>query len=376
MKIGIDIRMFGVKHGGIGRYIFELVKNIFEIDSENEYFLFYNEDCEEEVGLLKSITYNLKPITYVLVNIRHYSLAEQIRFPRILNKYNLDLMHFPNFNAPIFYKKPFVATIHDTVHHKIGGAKKSHILHFLAYKKVIENCAKNAIKIITVSEYSKKDIEKYLHISKKIKVIYQGGSLNTKISEKQIEEVREKYFLRKPYFLFVGVLERKKNIVNLTRGFDLFIKNISLDIDLVIAGKTDIHYPNIKHNALDITNREKVVFTDFVEDEDLEALYAGSLAYVNASVYEGFGLPGVEAMRFGKALAVSNIEVFNEIYDDGAIYFDPFNVKDISEKLQILASDRAFLNQLEKKAFKRASYFSWEITAKETLEVYKEAVKI
>lgn len=232
-------------------------------------------------------------------------------------------------------------------------------------------------KIITVSETSKKDIIKFLAVPEhKVQVIYPGGSLSTEVRPEKILEVKQKYYIDKPYFLFVGVLERKKNVVNLARGFDLFIKNTNSEIDLVLAGKPDKHYPDIKHHALDITNSKKLVFTDYVEDSDLEALYAGCLAYVNASVHEGFGLPGVEAMRFGKPLLVSNTEVFNEIYDDAALYFNPEKPKDIAEKLEIFVQQKDFLEHVGKKAKSRSEYFDWKNTATKTLEVYNLSAKL
>lgn len=130
MKIGIDARMLGVRHGGIGRYVFELIKHLIILDRGNLYFLFYNKENLEEVENLRTIFKDCKNVSFIEVNIRHYSFSEQIKFPYILNKYNLDLVHFPNFNFPIFYKKPFVVTIHDMVHHKIGGAKRVIIYTF------------------------------------------------------------------------------------------------------------------------------------------------------------------------------------------------------------------------------------------------------
>src|SRR3989344_782496 len=134
MRIGIDFRMAGTKHGGIGRYVLGLVNNLLAIDKENEYYLFYNDDDQLESLRIKDKGLKIKPVK---TGIRHYSLKEQLWFPRILNRYNLDVVHFPNFNAPIFYRRPFVVTIHDLIHHRLGGVKKSNFLHFRAYKKII-----------------------------------------------------------------------------------------------------------------------------------------------------------------------------------------------------------------------------------------------
>lgn len=374
MRIGLDIRMYGTAHGGIGRYSQELFTRVLKMDQANRYFLFYNKSLEP--ALLEDLEQYPNAVL-VEANFRHYSLLEQTSFLKLLNKYNLDLAHFPNFNVPYFYQKPFVVTIHDMVHHKIGGAKRSHLAHFFAYKKIIANAAAKARKIITVSEYSKKDIVNFLQLPPgKVTVIYEGASLVPEISENKVREVKKSYLLEKPYFLFVGVLERKKNLVNLTRGFDYFLQKYKLKMDFVIVGKSDSHYPEIKHHALDIKNPANLVFTGQVSDEELRALYRGAYAFVSASLHEGFGLPGVEALAFGLPLLVSNIEVFNEIYDNAAVYFNPLDPEDIGEKMNLLARDGQFHRQLQQKSFERSANFNWDKTAKETLEVYGQCLEV
>lgn len=373
MKIGLDLRLFGTANGGIGRYCKELFPRILEMDLANTYYLFINNNTIDQEDLNKLKSYS----NTVLVesNYRHYSLSEQISFLRLLNKYELDLVHFPNFNVPIFYNRPFVVTIHDMVHHKISGAKRTHRLHFYAYKKVIENAAKKAKAIITVSEYSKKDIIKYLQVSaEKILVTYEGASLNTNVEEEYLREIKKRYVLQNPYFLFVGVLERKKNLVNLTRGFDAFLKKYKVKMDMVIVGKVDKHYPEIKHKALDIKNSDHLIFTGYVQEKELSAFYKGAYAFISASMHEGFGLPGVEALTFGLPLLMSNMEVYNEIFDNSAIYFNPLDPDDIAEKMNILVRDNLFHEQLQQKSFERSQHFNWSITAKQTLELYKKYI--
>ena len=372
-RIGLDLRLFGIEHGGIGRYCQELFPRILELDKENRYLLFFNKKTAA-FDKLKKFQKSAN-VEVIETHIRHYSLGEQLGFLRLLNKSNLDLVHFPNFNVPIFYKRPFVVTIHDLVHHKISGAKKNRWLSFLAYKKVIATAAKKAKQIITVSQASKKDVINLLQAdSKKIKVIYEGAPLNSGIADEKVEEVKKSYLLNKPYFLFVGVLERKKNLVNLTRGFDYFLQKYKLNMDLVIVGKMDAHYPEIKHQAMDIKAGNNLVFTGPVDDYELDALYKGAYAFVSASLHEGFGLPGVEALGFGLPLLVSNIEVFNEIYDNAAMYFNPLDPEDIGEKMYLLARDSQFYGQMQHKSFERSKFFNWEKAAEETLEVYKQFI--
>lgn len=372
-RIGLDIRMFGTMHGGIGRYCQELFPRILEMDKKNQYFLFYNNRAVDLESL--KVFGKFKDATLVETAFRHYSIGEQAGFLRLLNKYNLDLVHFPNFNVPFFYKKPFIVTIHDMVHHKIGGAKKSHFFHFLAYKKIIANAAQKSAAIITVSQASKKDIASLLQVDpKKISVTYEGSSLSTNVSPAKVEEIKKRYLLNRPYLLFVGVLERKKNLVNLARGFDEFLQKNKAGVDLAIVGKADPHYPEIKHKALDIKNPGHLVFTGEVDSEELCALFKGAYAFITASLHEGFGLPGVEALSFGLPLLASNVPVFNEIYDNAAIYFNPLNPEDIAEKINLLVRDSQFHEQMQRKSFERSKIFDWGRTAGETLKIYQESV--
>jgi glycosyltransferase involved in cell wall biosynthesis len=368
MKIGFDFRMGGSINSGIGRYVFELLKKILERDQVNNYLIFYNAnnvDGEDLMALGKYANAALLP-----TSIRHYSIAEQLLLPRVLNRHNLDLVHFPNFNVPVLYKKPYVVTIHDMVHHKISGHKKSTLIFFYGYKYIIRKAAERARKIVTVTQAAKQDIVQLLGIpEQKITVIYEAPFLKS-TSDPAVAAVKEKFMLRRPYFLFVGTLERKKNLISLAQGFDVFLDKYKLDMDLVIAGKPDRHYPDIKFQALEIKHRNRLVFTDFVNDSDLSALYQGAYAFVTASLHEGFGLPGVEAMRFGLPVLASNTEVFNEVYDNAAIYFDPINPADIADKMRLIAQDTQFYEQMREKSLNRSTAFSWDTAAGQTLEVY------
>ncbi len=371
MKIGFDFRMGGSINSGIGRYSFELLKAMLlenkNSNTNDDFVVFYHDKNHnpEDLKVLQELGAEL-----VKTNIGHYSFAEQIRLPRILNQYNLDLMHFPNFNVPVWYRKPFVVTIHDTIHHKISGQNKSRLWKFYAYKYIIEKAAQNSEVILTVSEVAKQEIIKYLNIDEdKIVVTYEAPTEVLK-NNVDVSKVKQKFLLSRPYFLFVGTLERKKNITTLTKAFDIFLNKHKFDMDLVIAGKVDRHYPEVKDQAMDISHHNRLVFTGFVEETDQAALYQGAYAFITASLHEGFGLPGLEAMQYGLPVLASNTPVFNEVYDNGAIYFDPLNPEDIAEHMELIAKDTQFHAQMQEKSLARAEKFTWNETAKKTLEVY------
>jgi glycosyltransferase involved in cell wall biosynthesis len=371
MRIGFDFRMGGSINAGIGRYAFELLIHMMDSRPDIQFVVFFN-DLNVDMADLKELT--IRGATLVPTRIRHYSLAEQVLFPKLLKKHGLDLVHFPNFNVPLRYKGPYVVTIHDMVHHKISGHKKSRIYKFYAYKYIIEQAAKKAAKIITVTESAKKEIISYLQTDPDKIVVTYEAPVSRENGRADIAGIKKKFLLSRPYFLFVGTLERKKNIPMLAKGFDHFLTKYKYDMDLVLVGKEDSHYPGIKRQIMDIQHRNRLVFTGFVTDEEQAALYQGAYAYVSSSLHEGFGLPGVEAMQYGLPLLTSNTDVFNEVYDNASIYFDPLSPEDMASKMHLLASDQQFYAQMQEKSLARSQLFDWNETARQTLEIYSSVL--
>lgn len=365
MKIGLDLRMAGEEYG-IGRYSFELVQKILENDKQNQYVLFVrNFDKFSKI-------FTQQNVKIVLADFRHYSIQEQILFPKLIKSLELDLMHFMNFNVPLSYNDSFVVTIHDMIHHRLPGNKNRRFFHRLAYKLVMRHAVLGSRKIITVSEFSKKEILNFYKVNpKKIKVIYEAA-IPVPVTDSEVAEVRQRYAITKPYIIFVGVMERKKNIIKLAQAFDILKDKYQMNIQLVLAGKADAHYPEVIEEVQKIKYRKDLIITGLVTDKEKYALYTGAEAFVSASLFEGFGLPGVEAMGLGKPLIVSNTDVFNEIYDNAAIYFDPENPEDMAHKIFLLLNDDKYREMIANHAFARAQYFSWNTAAEETIEVYNK----
>jgi glycosyltransferase involved in cell wall biosynthesis len=352
MRIGIDARFFGPKDKGPGRYTENLIRNLEKLDIKNQYFIFLRKDNFDEYQPQNP---NFKK---VLANYKWYGWKEQLFFPFKLKKYKLDLMHFTHFNAPIFYRGKFIITIHDLILRHFPTSRKNlrNFLFYpfkqLMYRLAFGQVVKRAKKIIAVSRYTKKDILKYYNINpEKIEVIYEGVFQHKDVRNPQ------------KYILYVGNVYPHKNLENLILAFRK-IKQDNFNLQLVLVGGNDYFYKKLKKN------NDDVIFTGFIKDEDLNILYNNAALYVFPSLYEGFGLPPLEAMARGLAVVSSNATCLPEILGDAALYFNPLDIDDIAEKIKKVLADNNLREQLIQKGFAQVKKYSWKKMAEETLKLY------
>jgi glycosyltransferase involved in cell wall biosynthesis len=380
MRVGIDCRMYSSSFTGIGRYVFELTENLFKIDHDNEYVLFFN-SAEYRKFCLSEHTKNAPnapKVEKVLVNAPHYSFKEQTRFLSALNKAKLDLMHFTHFNAPIFYNKPFVVTIHDLTLNYFPGKKMNNPLRRAAYKITLKHAVKKACAIITVSRNTKTDLRLLLKTpSDKIKVIYEGVHEKFKpLNNRQaVRAIKNKYNLDKPYLLYTGVWRGHKNLPALLQAFYILKTKYGFDGYLVITGRKDpLYAPDIMQAITLLQLKKDVIFTGLVKEDELVPLYNGALTYVFPSLYEGFGLPPLEAMRCGVPVVASSSSCIPEVCGKGnAIYFDPYSPDDMAEKIFSVISQKSLREKLIARGLKHVKKYSWERMARQTLAVYSGA---
>ena len=371
MRIGIDCRMYSSRFTGIGRYVYELTHNLFEIDRKNEYVLFFN---EPEYSLFTEPGPNVKKR---LVNAPHYSFSEQTKFLRKINREHLDVMHFTHFNRPIFYNHPSIVTIHDLTLSFYPGKKLTSPWHRFAYHLAIRTAVKKAKKIIAVSENTKKDLQNLFKIKEeKINVIYEGVNSQFRVLQDKaiVENIRKKYKLEKPYLLYTGVWRSHKNLPNLIKAFNVLKTDYGFDGYLVITGRKDpVYAPDIENETLSLELGNDIIFTGLVDDSDLIALYNGSLAYVFPSFYEGFGLPPLEAMQCGVPVVASNTSSVPEVCGDGnAVFFDPNSPEDMAINIFEVISQKSLRQKLITRGLQRARQFSWSKMAEATLKLYTE----
>lgn len=360
MKIGIDCRMYGRAFTGIGRYAYELTENLFRIDDRNEYVLFFNEP--EFSGFSTGKYHRVKK---VLADARHYSLAEQVKFLKILYGQRLDLMHFTHFNAPLLYRRPCVVTIHDLTLSFFPGKKMNSFAYRFGYQMVMRSILKRAKKIIAVSEHTKSDLDYLFGVKpERVSVIYESVSEHFQKTDLPPDHP-------KGYLLYAGVWRDHKNLTGLLKSLALLRLNYGFDGKLYITGREDPHYPEVKRAVSDLDLDEYVVFTGLVDEDELVNLYNGAAVAVIPSLYEGFGLQVLEAFACGVPLACSGVSSLPEIAGPGnAVFFNPKDPRDMAEKIWRAYSDEALRHKLVLNGGKRVREFSWEKMAEETLKVY------
>jgi len=368
MHISIDVRM--INKTGIGRYVRNLIFNLTKIDKDNHYTLFFNKTQQKNyIDIWRNDNFKKK-----FIGSSIFTIKEQIEFPFHLILENIDVFHSPHFVLPLLYPSKSVVTIHDLtpiIFPEELTSKKARIY----YRGMLFLAIKKANKIIAVSNYTKKDIVNIFGISPgKIEVVYEGvNDCYRPIKDKRIlDHIKKKFGIDREFLLYVGLSKPHKNLVRLIKAFKILRKNIRLDLKLVIAGKIDPRYPEVRKIVDKLGLREDVIFTDFVSDQDLVLLYNAAKAFVFPSLYEGFGLPPLEAMACGTPVVSSKVASLAEVLGDAAVVFHPLDIHDMADKVYQVVSDENLRKQLSEKGIRWVKRFSWEKCARETLKIYEK----
>ncbi len=369
-KIGIDARIWGVKHAGLGRYVEELVLHLQKLATENEYVIFCRKEDIDKIP-------DAKGWRKVTADIRHYSFAEQLKLVSIFNRERLDLLHVPHYNVPIFYRGKFIVTIHDLLWHDSKGLKVTTLPapiyagKYFSYRLVVRNAVRRAAKIITPTKAIKDDLLKKFSLQPgKVVVTYEGTpEVNSKVKN-QNSKVLEKYKINQPYLLYVGSLYPHKNVEIVVRA----LKGMDNPPQLVVVSARNAFLEKFAQ-FVKKENAEKFVnLVGYISDEELAALYKNAQAFVFPTLSEGFGLPGLEAMQYETPVVCSGLLVLKEVYGEAAIYFDPRRVEDVSEKIKGVMGNKALRDKLIALGKKQAKKYSWDKMAKETVDIYKQAL--
>lgn len=377
MRIGIDARFYGGEQSkGLGRYTQKLIEHVLAIDSVNQYVLFLPE------AVAAHWPHPQANVTIVSAPYPWYSIAEQIFMPWLIRRHQVDFMHFPHFNVPLFYRGPFIVTIHDLIISRFPTERATTLgpvkykLKQLAYNRVISHAAYGARHIITVSEYSQQDIRDFFHLpADRISVTYEAvdpfvaESVQTEITPAQM---LQRYQLKAPYVLYVGNAYPHKNLETLLAVMQRLKKQNQLWFQLVCVGKPDYFYLRLQQQAWAMDLDTVVKFPGFVPDQDLPVLYMGALAYVFPSKYEGFGLPPLEAMHYGTPVIASNASCLPEVLGDAALYFDYQDVSGIIKQLFRLRDEPDLRTSLIDRGYRQVQQYSWRDMAQQTVKIYEK----
>jgi glycosyltransferase involved in cell wall biosynthesis len=349
----------------------------------------------EFVIFLRKNNWDLVPespnIKKVLTDIPWYGWKEQIILPKIIKLEKVDLMHFPHWNIPVFYNKPFVVTIHDLLLLRYPTRQAStlgpvkYFFKNLAYRAVLNHAIKKAKQIITPSEFTKNDIIKTFKIpAEKITAIHLAP---TKVDSRltidygNFQTIADKYKITKLYILYVGVAYPHKNLEGLIEAWKMFCAEHGNGYQLVLAGRKNYFYERLEKSLPPPLNlplgqgeTTSVIFTGFVPDEELPALYQNAVLYIFPSFYEGFGLPPLEAMQWGVPVVSSNAACLPEILGNAAHYFDPHDFQAINRAIWSGISDENLRRTLKLNAEKLIHNYDWKKTAQSTLGVYGKVI--
>lgn len=270
-----------------------------------------------------------------------------------------DIFWSPGYMPPIKSNVPFVLTIHDLIHLHFAS-----IAHKAYYNLVLKPLSMRAFKIITISEYSRQEILKWGGYSSEQVVVLPNG-VDSKFQPQGV-----KHDIGAPYILYIGNRKQHKNLDRLLQAFAK--SGISKNIRLAISGVSD---PTLFNKAKKIGIGNRLTFLGFIQEEDLPAVYRGAIALALVSLYEGFGLPPLEAMACGTPVLTSNVTSLPEVVGEAGIMVDPYDVEAIADGLRRLVEDYALHKELRRKGLERTQQFTWERTAEHVWQILQEAAK-
>lgn len=366
IKLGLDIRTMSAKGSGIGRVEIEITKRLVKkLPAEKwEIHLFPGKETE--------IKFDIKENVIVHNNLRHHNstLKRAIWFsPYLAYKNKIDIFHSLDFLGPA-WKKNFklVQTIHDII--PLIFNKEASYKSLFMCKYVMPFMFKADDFIITSSENTKNDLLKNYDIKpEKIKVIHLAGrdEFKNKISEEEIYRVKKKYNIKKKYFIFTGTLEPKKNVIRTGKAF-LELQKKYKDFLIVFAGKKGWNVDELFEIS---KGNSDFIFTDFIPDDDLLPLVKGAFCFLFPSIYEGFGLPVLDAFNAGVPLITSNTSSIPEIAGNAAILVDPYSIEEIKNAMELMVNSDEKRKELIEKGKKQAEKFSWDKTVDEIIKLYE-----
>lgn len=380
MRIGIDCRTIlqpeGGERAGLGHYTSALVEQLLEIGSKHEFVLFFDSRAGDVSG------FETEHSKVVMLPFSSYKRFMPFAYSHMLvsaamRRERLDILHGPANTTPLSYKKTTVVTVHDLAIYK-------HPEWFpdgqgFSVKVTVPKSVARAKKIIAVSKSTKEDLKEVFDIpGSAVRVVHEGVEPTVDYSEKRIRGLLDEMRIGKPYVFFVGTVEPRKNLKALIKGFDAMMEKrhkFSPRMSLVIAGGKGWKYEPVFEAMKKARFAHNIRYVGYVSAEQKHALMQGASCFAFPSLYEGFGLPVLEAMQAGTPVLTSNVSSLPEVAGDAAEYVSPEDVDSIAKGLDRVLFGRGVSKKLVANGYEQVKKFSWRQTARKTLDVYEAAAE-
>jgi len=368
MKIGIEGRTLQGNRYGVARYLTNLLANLTQIDQHNEYLVYLSDEIEP-------LGFDRSNLDFKIIHMRPGILWRHLRLALTMRADGVGLHFSPSYMLPLVKVCPSIVVVHDItfkVHPEWFSQDRRFLFDGIFWREV-----RRAERIVTVSEHSKKDIVKCLKVDPGRVVVIQEAAdeaFRPVDDEEKLRGSREKFGLSEGFILTVGAIHTRRNLARLieacSRAGDIF----GIDPMLLIVGTPAPFSPpvDIGGTAKRWGIQERVIHVTYISEEDLLLLYNACGLFAYPSLYEGFGLPVIEAMACGTPVACSNTTSIPEVAGQAVIYFDPENVGEMADAIGRGLTDRELRKELTRKGRERAASFSWRRAAEETLAVFNE----
>ncbi|WP_338819168.1 D-inositol-3-phosphate glycosyltransferase [Moorella thermoacetica] len=372
MRIGIDAR-YGLRKNrrGIGNYIYHLLCEFRRMRPPRCEFILYADDTADPEVVAE---FQQDSFTIRVLSALNLAWWEQVALPLAVRRDGVDLLHCTSNIAPVLFKPcRLITTIHDVIEFRrqeFGDTKLAfrHRLSRTYRMGVLPRVAKLSDRIVTVSEYSRQDIAAVLKVKEeKIVVVYEAPTLQPSSDPLKDGELLKRLGIEGDYVFAFGALDRRKNTAGLIDAYKILRNQMGISIPLVIAG---IERPEVFQPLAS----KGIYLLGFQPDEVISALYRHAIFFVYPSLYEGFGLPVLEAMASGTPVLCSATTAVGEITGEAALKCDPADISDIAAKMRTLLEDAILRKQLVERGYRQVEEFSWRRCAQESLQIYREVL--
>jgi glycosyltransferase involved in cell wall biosynthesis len=367
VRVAIDIRK--VHDFGIGTYVRNVVRELARQDTTTEYLLI------SQPGDLDIAAQTGPNFRAVLDHSGNYSLREQFSIPLLLARERVDVFHAPHYVLPPLVRCPSVVTIHDCIHLMFPQYLPNRLASTYA-RALMWNATHRASHVLTVSEASKRDILRFFRIPPdRITVVPNAldARFGTAPADEDLARVRERFQLHDPFVLYVGNIKPHKNVERLIEAFALVRTGPLTQVKLLIIGDEISKYPILRRAVHRLKLHKHVRFLGFVDDRTLAALYRLATVFAFPSLYEGFGLPPLEAMASGTPVVTSNVSSLPEVVGDAAMLVNPEDVSAIAHGLRKVLLDEDLRARMRARGLARAAEFSWSRSVATIHRIYTEA---